>query len=84
MELAMMEMKNEMAAEREVFHREKDKWRHQMKRLQHQYEQEKSEFERQKYILMVSWKIWNNSGTMLGTWNGPTTSFQVHLFKVLL
>ena len=53
----MMEMKNEMAAEREVFHREKDKWMHQMKRLQYKYEQEKNEFERQKYILTVSLKV---------------------------
>ncbi|CBY41684.1 unnamed protein product [Oikopleura dioica] len=50
MEMAMMEMKNEMANERQVFHREKEKWMREMNRMKAAQELERKEFERQKYI----------------------------------
>ena len=49
-----MEMKNEIANEREYFNREKDKWMQQIKKMQHKYESDKQDFQRQKYVLTVS------------------------------
>ena len=54
MERAMMDMKNEMAAERETFQREKEKWKIQMKKFQERYENERREFEKQRLLLQVS------------------------------
>ena len=53
MERAMMDMKNEMAAERETFQREKEKWKIQMKKFQERYENERREFEKQRLLLQV-------------------------------
>lgn len=53
MERAMMDMKNEMAAEREIFQREKEKWKIQMKKFQERYENERREFEKQRLLLQV-------------------------------